>query len=224
VTDQGLELRQAASGGPGPIRVDLVHGPGGVRGRQGAGQELLARAVGARQGRRPSIVDATAGLGRDATMLARFGCTVTAIERSPIVAALLRDGLSRAMQCVETRHELDEHLAIVQADARQWLEALPANRWPDVVYLDPMYPARPGERALAKKEMQLLRRLLGEDEDTAELFVAARRVARQRVVVKRHHHAPPLAGRPSITFTGRSTRFDVYLQIDAWRFEGGDRR
>ena len=45
----------------------------------------------------PTVVDATAGLG--AMPRARLpGCGVTLIERSPVVAALLQDGLTRAGQ------------------------------------------------------------------------------------------------------------------------------
>ncbi len=222
-TDRGLVFRLAGAGRPGPIGVDFVERVSIARGGSGGGRELLARAVGARHGRRPMVVDATAGLGRDAAMLARFGCKVTAIERSPIVVALLRDGQERALAHEKTQPALRDRLAIVQADARRWLSSLAEGERPDVVYLDPMYTEPGRGSAAARKELQILRRLLGNDEDAGELFTVAMRVAGERVVVKRQQHAPPLGGPPSITFTGRSTRYDVYLRIDADRMTDGER-
>lgn len=58
-----------------------------------AGRDPLIRALG-RRGRR--VVDATAGLGGDCVHLAWIGERVVAIERHPVVAALLADALARA--------------------------------------------------------------------------------------------------------------------------------
>ncbi|WP_181919213.1 class I SAM-dependent methyltransferase [Alkalilimnicola ehrlichii] len=74
-----------------------------------------------------------------------------------------------------------------------------------------MYPEG-GTRAQVKKEMQLLRRLLGADADPSELLAAAQHAAKQRVVVKRPLKAPAISGsRPDYSLEGRSVRFDVYL-------------
>lgn len=68
----------------------------------------LARAVGLGRSQRqrraaaqgdsapPRVLDATTGLGEDAWLLAAAGCRVTAVERQPIVHALLSDALRRA--------------------------------------------------------------------------------------------------------------------------------
>jgi 16S rRNA (guanine1516-N2)-methyltransferase len=44
------------------------------------------------------VIDGTAGLGKDAFVLAGLGCKVTLVERHPVVVALLADGLARAWQ------------------------------------------------------------------------------------------------------------------------------
>lgn len=170
---------------------------------------MLAKAVGFK-GKPLSVVDATAGLGRDAFLLACMGCTVTAIERSPVVAALLQDGLGRAAADPALARIIEQRLHLVPGDARRLLARLPAEERPEVVYLDPMFPS--GRKSAAvKKEMRLCRLVAGDDPDADELFEVARTVARTRVVVKRPLRAPHLGGKPAIVYKGTTIRYDVYL-------------
>ncbi|MDP2105284.1 MAG: class I SAM-dependent methyltransferase, partial [Desulfobulbaceae bacterium] len=82
---------------------------------------------------------------------------------------------------------------------------------PEVVYLDPMYPHRT-KSALVKKEMRILRLLVGDDPDAPKLLAAALACARERVVVKRPIKAEPITGpTPSMAIIGKTGRFDVYL-------------
>jgi 16S rRNA (guanine1516-N2)-methyltransferase len=209
VTAERLELRTPAPHGPGPVYAEFVNGAMGYS-RRVAGSRLLFQAVGFRAGP-PSVVDATAGLGQDAFLLASMGCRVTAFERSPIVAALLQNGLQRSLQIPEIASALGDRLQLVVGDARSILKDLPVSHVPDVVYLDPMYPAR-SKSALGRKEMSVLRRIVGHDEDAGELLQVARTVARRHVVVKRMRHAPPLAPGPTRVCKGKTTRYDVYVR------------
>lgn len=208
VTDERLELRSTQPHGPGPIYVDFVGGPLGYA-RRVPRFGLLYQAVGFRGGR-PSVLDATAGLGADAFRLAWHGCRVTAVERSPVLFALLEDGLERALREPEIRERLAGRLRLVHADAREVLRGLKAEGAPEVVYLDPMFPPK-RKSALPKVEMRILRRLVGDDPDAAELLELARAAARKRAVVKRHRHAEPLAPGPSHGYSDRTTRYDVYV-------------
>ncbi len=206
-----LELRETRPGAPGAVYVDLLGcSPGEYRRRVGSRRQPIARAVGLPDDR-PSVLDATAGLGRDAFRLAMLGCRVTAVERSPIVGALLRDGLRRAQAVPELDEIIAERLLLHVGDARWHLSSLAEDARPDVVYLDPMFPTVNGASALVKKEMRSFRLLVGDDDDAGELFNEARRVARRRVVVKRMPHTPLLGGEPDITFKGKIARYDVYL-------------
>ena len=63
----------------------------------GKGQ-MIAKAVGIKGGIKPQILDATAGLGKDAFVLATLGCEMTLLERSPIIHQLLQDGIERASE------------------------------------------------------------------------------------------------------------------------------
>lgn len=152
------------------------------------------------------LVDATAGLGYDAFLLAVAGFRVRAVERSPDVASLFEDGLRRAMEDPRLRDLLGGRLSLERGDARVIL----ADTRPEVVYLDPMYPPKRRTSALPSKEMQLVRALVGDDLDAAELFTAARNAA-PRVVVKRPAHAPALA-EPTSSIEGKLARFDVFVR------------
>ncbi len=203
----GLWLRQ--KGPPAmSMQVDFVSGRQGYRvARAGQQRERLARACGLQTGKPRHIVDATAGLGRDAFMLASLGACVTLIERSEVVRELLIDGLQRAMAAGHA--ETVARMALIGDDSREWLIAKGPEAGADVVYLDPMYAGR--RRAAAGKELAMLQSLLGEQNDADALLTAALEVARERVVVKRHQQAEPLGGiRPSYQLSGRSTRFDIY--------------
>ena len=81
---------------------------------------------------------------------------------------------------------------------------------PDVIYLDPMFQPRRSS-ALPRKPAQVLRQLVGLDQDELELFEVARRCARQRVVVKRADDAPPLVEGVDHSHRGKIVRYDVYL-------------
>ena len=95
--EQGLQLVDLGPQAPGPVRVDFVEGAAAHRRLYGGGSgQMIAKAVGVQSGVRPVVLDATAGLGRDAFVLATLGCEMTLIERQPLIAALLEDGLARA--------------------------------------------------------------------------------------------------------------------------------
>lgn len=207
-----LQLQQCGPQAPGPVYVDFVDGAVGHRRRYGGGRgQLVAKAVGIKTGMVPDVVDATAGLGRDSFVLAQLGCQVRMVERSPIVAALLQDGMVRGQRDSDVSAIIGR-LSLVVADARQWLLALPEEQRPDVVYVDPMHPERT-KAAEVKKEMRLFRDLVGFDDDDAELLQAALGVARKRVVVKRPRKAGAIAGpKPNLVMEGKSTRFDIYLR------------
>ncbi len=209
VTPDYIELRTTGSGS---VHVDFTAGALAHRRRFGGGRgQPLARAVGLKKGATPQILDATAGLGRDAFVLASLGCTLHMIERSPISMALLRDGLQRACSDPEIGEMVQNRMRLTFGNACAIMRQLQDSERPDVVYLDPMYPHR-NKSAQVKKEMQAFQLVIGQDTDTAELLEAALVCARQRVVVKRPRLAPPLAGpKASMTIESKNTRYDVYL-------------
>lgn len=191
-----------------PVIVDFVGGKAGHRRKFGGGKgQDIAKAVGLNKGVSPWVLDATGGLGRDAFVLASLGCRVTIMERSPIVAALLADGLRRAGEDIEVS-AIAGQMSLMQGNAIELMQAS-ENKY-DVVYLDPMFPHRE-KSALVKKEMRLFQDLLRDDADADLLLRPALDLARYRVVVKRPRLSPHLNGQmPTYQLEGKSCRYDIF--------------
>jgi 16S rRNA (guanine1516-N2)-methyltransferase len=192
-----------------PICVDFLHGKSAYRYIHGGGYgQLIAKAVGVKKNNKLKVLDATAGLGKDAFVLAGLGCYVKLIEKSSIIAALLTEGLNRAKDLFAANNV---DMTLIQADATEYMGQLNFDDWPDVVYLDPMYP-HSTKAALAKKELRIIRQIVGDDLDADRLLMSALKIALKRVVVKRPRLAANIANiKPNIVFSGKSCRFDVYL-------------
>jgi len=211
LTEQRLELVKLDEPKLGAVFVDFVDGAVAHRRKFGGGRgQLIAKAVGLKSGANPTVLDATAGLGRDAFVLASLGCTVTMFERSPIVAALLDDGLERGYQDPEIGPWLKQRLTLTHNNSLDGLSQLTNSH--DVVYLDPMFPHRK-KSAQVKKEMRVFQSLVGSDPDADGLLPLAINAATKRVVVKRPSYADFLNGKkPSMHLDSKANRFDVYVQ------------
>ena len=204
VTPAHLELRNNRDPQMGPVCVDFSHLDLRPYSPNLSRRQPLARALGKKA---RTVVDATAGYCQDALLFALMGYRTTAIERSPVVLALARDGLRRLTACAGIT--LDKRLRLIEGDGRVLLSSITPP--PEVIYLDPMFPPKRKKSAAVKKEMRLLRELVGDDPDAQELLEISRRVALDRVVVKRPDDAPPLAPDPSMSIAGKLVRYDVYL-------------
>jgi len=207
--DDGLQLLQLGPDSPGPVRVDFLEGAAAHRRQFGGGAgQMIAKAVGIQQGVRPHVLDATAGLGKDAFVLATLGCEMHLSERQPIIAALLEDGLARAAGDFEVG-AIVARMRLLHGNAIERMATWEGEA-PQVIYLDPMFPHR-DKSALVKKEMRLFRPLVGDDLDAPTLLEAALKLASHRVVVKRPRKAPIIEGqKPSYSLEGKSSRYDIY--------------
>ena len=193
----------------GELRVDFVSGAVAHRLRFGGGRgQALAKAIGLRAGKTPSIIDATAGLGRDSFLLASLGAQVTLIERSEQMHSLLVQGMERARQEGGEFCAIMDRLTLLQGDAKELLPGLSA----EAILIDPMHPPRTNS-ALVKRELRQVREIVGSDEDAAELVRVALQHARHRVVLKWPAKAPPIAGIRGYShqILGKSTRYDVFM-------------
>ncbi|MGJ8595740.1 class I SAM-dependent methyltransferase [Sulfitobacter sp.] len=195
--------------GDAELRVDFVNGPVAHRLRFGGGRgQDLPKAMGLRAGKTPVVVDATAGLGRDAFLLASLGAQVTLIERSAEMHALLEDGIARASAEGGDFRDIVERMTLLHGDAKDLLPTLEG----DAILIDPMHPPRKNS-ALVKRELRQVREIVGTDEDAADLMRVALAHARQRVVLKWPAKADPIAGIRACShqILGKSTRYDVFM-------------
>ena len=233
---------------PGSLHLSFTEGRNRYRMQAGGKRrDKLARAIGIAKhttrrdiASRP-IMDATAGLCRDAWAMASYGCPVMAFERSPWLNWMQRDALAQALANPDTQ-ACASRLTLVHSDAASWLNDwlthYSANNTPApdestsvdavktspmtspirAIYLDPMYPERK-KSAAVKKDMQVLHQLIGADTDSDKLLTAALRAAQhgfiERVVVKRPISSEPLINpwqvSPTHTHESKKTRYDVYV-------------
>ncbi|WP_288130113.1 class I SAM-dependent methyltransferase [Microbulbifer sp.] len=212
-----LQLQATGRKAPGPILVDFVSGVAAHRRKFGGGKgQQIAKAVGMKGSFYPRVLDATAGLGRDAFVLASLGCEVQMLERNPVVHALLSDGVKRLQAAATSDPDLASIAARLKLlprvdSAAAWLSQQPGESLP-VIYLDPMFPSRE-KSAKVKKEMVAFHQLVGSDEDADQLMAPAMAACYYRTVVKRPRLAPWLAElKPNLALEGKSGRFDIYTR------------
>jgi len=180
-------------------------------------QQPLSKALGLKSFRKhndhfPTVVDGTAGLGQDAWLIARLGCNVTLIEQSPVLSTMLEFAVQKAL-AHDDYQSTAKSLKVINASTPQYLSTS-TNPAADIVFLDPMYPAR-RKQALVKKEMQMLHELVGPDNNNQQLLFSALNHAQYRVIVKRPKTAEPLAGTEDwqgqlTSVSSPNTRFDIY--------------
>lgn len=166
-------------------------------------QELLCKAIAGEKKCRV-VLDLSAGLAIDAVFLSQRGFQVTAIERHPLIYLLLSNALENSR-----RDDLKE-LRFLNADSLRFLKDLPEDHFYQVAYFDPMYPDKK-KSSLSRKEMQIFRQLVGNDDDSAEVLKIALKKKFQRVVVKRPLKAPALLPGVMHSFKGTSVRYDLYV-------------
>ena len=179
-------------------------------------KELIVRAALGRKntaaihegGTPPIAVDATAGLGEDSLLLSAAGYAVHLYEANPVIAMLLRDALERASDTEElsgTVSRMELHFG----DSIRAMQNLPFH--PEIILLDPMFPARQ-KSGLVKKKFQLLKLLESPCGDEEALLLSACAARPQKILVKRPAKGPHLAGRkPSYSVMGNTIRVDCII-------------
>ena len=212
------------------LRGDLQHMERRLR-PGNLSHELVVRAARLKGVEHPTAVDATAGLGEDSLLLAAAGFDVTMYERDPVIAALLRDSLRRAAAVPQLAQAVGR-MRLVEGDSIEALEGMGSRAGesgrdprlvsqdsldgrndtrPDLVLLDPMFPAR-HKSASVKKKLQLLQTLERPCDDEERLLQAARDAGPRKIIVKRPAKGPTLAGmKPSSSVSGKAIRFDCLV-------------
>ncbi len=160
--------------------------------------ELIIKAVLGKKKQTTSIMDCTAGFGKDSYLMSLTGSKIIAYENNPLMYALLKDGLNRA--------EID-NISLRKIDALREVKITNC----EVIYIDPMYPATK-KSAKNNKQMMFLQAFVGHQSEMAEeLFIQAKQSAAKKIVIKRPVKAAfVLDKKPTSQIIGKAARFDVY--------------
>jgi len=152
-------------------------------------------------------IDATAGMGDDALLIAACGYDVTLHEQNPVVALLLKDTIRRAKKHPVLK-DIVSRMHVVNGDSVEILN----NRLDpvDLIYLDPMFPGRQ-KSGLINKKLQLIQKMEAPCSEEKDLFDAAVKAGPSKIIVKRPLKAPYLDGRkPNYSLDGKAIRYDIY--------------
>ncbi len=215
-----LTLSQPMARDAGSVSVDFCDSRLTFRLAQALSREAVVKAVGGCVPKTlltesaPRLIDATAGLGQDAFILAAAGWEVTMLEQSPVIHALLEDGLQRARIAASApQHQrflqkiLPRLHLLAPGDSLAVLPTLPRA---SVIYLDPMFPAR--EKAARVKKNRFLLQYLHGDQGAGDGLLPLALSLAAKVVVKRPRLARPLEElQPAASLTGKTSRFDIYV-------------
>ena len=193
------------------LKCSFIEGPILHRLKYGKGRgQNLAKAVGFKFNKNRTIIDATAGLGYDAFILASLGANVTLIERSEKIYGLLKTAISEAKLYGGEINKIVNRMELLFGDS---IDILPKIA-PEVVLIDTMYKERK-KSALVKSDMRLVREIVGSDSDHVDLINIALKNASKRVVIKQPRYAGTLdkIRGCSHQILGKRIRYDVYVTI-----------
>ncbi len=193
------------------LKCSFIEGPILHRLKYGKGRgQNLAKAVGLKSNKNRTIIDATAGLGYDAFILASLGADVTLIERSEKIHKLLQDGLKEAEEYGGYISTIVNRMHLIFGDSKTIIPQLS----PEVILVDTMYEDKK-KSALTKNNMRLVREIVGPDLDQIELIKIALESAQNRVVVKQPRYAETRdeIAKYSHQILGRTIRYDVYMKV-----------
>lgn len=152
------------------------------------------------------LFDLTAGLAKDAVLLAGYADEVVIVESNPIIALIL--------YYAKLTNLLPGNITLIHTDSFKFL-ANYTGTLPHIIYLDPMFEDT--KTAKSKKDMQFIQMLyrqhsISQDHNNSDLLALALQYAQHKVVVKRDNNgqAIPSPLKPAYTKQGKSTRYDIY--------------
>ncbi|MDI9347627.1 MAG: class I SAM-dependent methyltransferase [Methylacidiphilales bacterium] len=162
-------------------------------------KQPLFRAMNSAKNTSTKLVDLCAGFANDASIFFRWGYKLTLIEQHPAIAYALK------LTCKNNQVQL------IEDNCQYHMHDLAQTN--DIFYLDPMYHKKETS-AKSQGHAQLLQQLTATLEDNAnQLLLASLQTRIKRIVIKRPRKAPYLAQKtPTVSYTGTTTRYDVYIR------------
>ena len=188
-----------------PLKIDIQKGALGWRLARAQHERHLKKAIG-KTDRPLRILDATAGLLGDSMIMLALGHSVTAYEKSKILFSMLNNALNQLP-------ETDPNLLNFKLINSNVCETNFNEKSFDVIYFDPMYPedkASSARRSDLKKINSILE-IEGLASDPESTFTYLRNIPSTKLIVKRPLKADAFEGSINYQITGKSVRFDIYL-------------
>lgn len=170
-------------------------------------RDLLRTALGREKNLR--ILDATAGLCKDALRLAFWGHAVTACERDPRIA----EGLLVARE--EASHHFFystwiSRLKIIPQSIEDFVRDNPTEKF-DLITIDPMFPSEK-RSSLPQKDLQFLAESVDCEDNASDLLNFCWELGAKKILLKRPLKCPEIGPRkPTHQFYGRAHRWDVFV-------------
>jgi len=151
------------------------------------------------------ILDCTAGFGRDSFILARYGFSVTMIEKSPITILLLKNGIRK----IAHKFKINDRLNLLYGDSYEYLRL--SNELYDYIYIDFMFNKFKNS-SLSSKNDEALKLITNDRENRVRLLDIAKDKCKYRVVVKNHKHLPSIDNiNPDYQVKTKLLRYDIFL-------------
>ncbi|WP_343182522.1 class I SAM-dependent methyltransferase [Buchnera aphidicola] len=169
----------------------------------------IIKAVKIKKKKKINILDATAGLGKDAFILFSHGYNITMIERNPILSILLEDGLKRGFKDKMIGTLIKKKMKLIYASSIN-INQMNLQK-PDVIYIDPMFPSYK-QKSLPKKNIKIIKKIVGSDLDSINLFHECMKFSVYKIVVKRPKTSSYIScHKPSYSIKTKKYRFDIYI-------------
>ncbi|MEC9205706.1 MAG: class I SAM-dependent methyltransferase [Pseudomonadota bacterium] len=150
-----------------------------------------------------SILDCTAGFGRDGFILASLGFNVTMIERNPIITLLLRNGIKRSISQVKN------NLCLLYGDSYEYLKTY--NDFFDYIYIDFMFK-KIKNTSLSSKYDEVLKILANDKKNRIRLLEIAKEKCKNKVIVKGSKNLNSITGvDPDYSVKTNLVRYDIFL-------------
>ncbi|MBH44590.1 MAG: hypothetical protein CMD88_03960 [Gammaproteobacteria bacterium] len=154
-----------------------------------------------------TILDCTAGFGKDSFILSSMGHCVTMIEKNPIVSILLNNALKRFNNT--SKFSDDGRLLLFHGDSLDYLYN--TDQVFDYAYIDFMFDS--SKKTLSSKNLETLKILTEDYNKKKELINLAIHKVRNRVVIKNHIKNDPIYNQKSdYTIYTKLLRYDIYLR------------
>ncbi|WP_343183533.1 class I SAM-dependent methyltransferase [Buchnera aphidicola] len=190
------------------LSINFLSGTYNFRRKYNKNKELIIKAMRIKYKKNITIIDSTAGFGKDSFVLASFGFKVYMIEKNIIIYKLLKDGIKRASKDNKIGKWIKKNMILFNSDSLNFFKKKIII--PDIIYIDPMFNKK---KSKPKKDMFLLRQLLKNKNNEKKLLIPAIKLAKKKVVVKRYLNQKYLnKKKPNNILYGKKYRFDIYYK------------